>query len=236
MRWPLAAFVLLATLFATTPLDTAIARALFFDPTHMRWIGADSWWTNDLIHAGGQALVRSLAVAALVVWIATFVKPALRDLRRPAAYFTVALVLSVATVGLLKQVTNVHCPWALAGFGGTEPYLHLFSHRPAAMRAGHCFPAAHASSGYALIAFYFAFRERYRLLARLGIVVTILAGLIFGIAQQSRGAHFVSHDVWSAFLVWSIALALYAFAFKARLWSPRTQSAAALLAAPLGAE
>ena len=70
----------------------------------------------------------------------------------------------------------------------------------------------------------------------LGIVVTILTGLIFGVAQQSRGAHFVSHDVWSAFLVWSIALALYAFAFKARLWSPRTESAAALLAAPLGAE
>lgn len=230
MRWALAAFVLLATVFATSPLDTVIARALFFDPAHMRWIGADSWWTHEFTHAGGQALVRSLVVAALVVWSAAFAKPALWELRRPAAYFIVAVVLSIATVGLLKQLTNVHCPWALAGFGGAEPYLHLFSHRPAAMRAGHCFPAAHAGSGYALIAFYFVFRERHRRLARIGIVVTILAGLIFGLAQQSRGAHFVSHDVWSAFLVWSIALALYAFAFKAQLWSPQIESAALTLA------
>jgi membrane-associated PAP2 superfamily phosphatase len=87
------------------------------------------------------------------------------------------------------------------------------------MSAGHCFPAAHASSGYALIAFYFVFRERSRLLARAGVVATVLAGLVFGLAQQSRGAHFVSHDLWSAFLVWWISLSLYAFAFKARLWS-----------------
>ena len=41
-----------------------------------------------------------------------------------------------------------------------------------------------------------------------------LTGLMFGIAQQSRGAHFVSHDLWSAFLVWMITLSVYAFAIQ----------------------
>ncbi len=44
---------------------------------------------------------------------------------------------------------------------------------------------------------------------------------MFGIAQQARGAHFVSHDLWSAFLVWTVTLSIYAFAFRARLWKYR---------------
>lgn len=218
-RVPLAVFILLATIFATTQFDPDIARALFFDSVHHRWIGADSWWTNELIHSGGQWVARSLVAAAIVLWAATFVKPDLLELRRPTAYFIVATVLSISIVGSLKLVTNVNCPWALADFGGIQPYVHLFSHRPPLMHAGHCFPAAHASAGYALIAFYFVFRERNVRLARIGVAATIVAGLIFGLAQQSRGAHFVSHDVWSAFLVWLICVTVYAFAFKTRLWN-----------------
>ncbi|HEY4367743.1 MAG TPA: phosphatase PAP2 family protein [Steroidobacteraceae bacterium] len=239
MRRPLAAFLLLATVFAITPLDTAIARALFFDSVQMRWIGADSWWTNEFIHSGGQWLVRSLAIAALVLWGATFAKPRLIELRRPAAYFIVAVLLAVAIVGSLKLVTNVHCPWALTQFGGTQPYIQLFSHRPASLRVGHCFPAAHAGSGYALIAFYFVFRERSRWLATGGIILTLVMGLVFGIAQQSRGAHFVSHDIWSAFLVWTTSLTVYTLAFKRSLWSglgQRNEGGASQLAPSLTAE
>jgi membrane-associated PAP2 superfamily phosphatase len=216
---PLGLFALLAAIFATTNFDLDIARALFFNPANQRWIGADSWWTNDLIHSGGQFLLRSLAAAAAVIWIASYKKPGLIGYRRPAAFFVIAVVLSISFVGILKTVTNVHCPWALSDFGGAQPYLHLFSHRPASMRAGHCFPAAHSSSGYALIALFFLFRERSARLAKISLCVAAVTGLMFGIAQQSRGAHFVSHDIWSAFLVWMISLSIYTFAFKMRLWS-----------------
>lgn len=32
-----------------------------------------------------------------------------------------------------------------------------------------------------------------------------MLGLTFGITQQLRGAHFLSHDLWSAALCWAIA-------------------------------
>ncbi len=41
LRFPLVAFVLLAAVLATTPLDITIAHALFFDEAQSRWIGAD---------------------------------------------------------------------------------------------------------------------------------------------------------------------------------------------------
>lgn len=226
LRAPLLVFVLLAALLASTPLDISIAHALYFDEARSRWIGATSWWTNELIHRDGAWLMRSVAALALGLWIATWLRSQLHDWRRPALYFFVSIVLSVGLVGLLKALTNVDCPRDLAEFGGAFPFIHLFEHRPEALRHARCFPAAHASSGYALLALYFVLRERSRIAARFGLAAGLAMGLVFGIAQQSRGAHFVSHDVWSAMLVWTVSLTLYTFAFKARLWNVNEVSAA----------
>jgi hypothetical protein len=46
-------------------------------------------------------------------------------------------------------------------------------------------------------------------------------GLIFGFAQQARGAHFLSHDLCSASLAWLIPAALYSLAFRRRLWDAK---------------
>ena len=219
LRVPLLLFVLLAPLLAMSRVDLGIAHALYFDEAAGRWIGASSWWTNELIHAGGAWLIRSMAVAALLLWAATWRWQRWRHVRRPALFFALSVTLSVALVGLLKAVTNIDCPRDLSEFGGSFPYIHLFAHRPSGLRHARCFPAAHASAGYALLALYFVFRERSRWAGRLGWATGIGMGLIFGLAQQSRGAHFVSHDVWSAMLVWTVSLSLYTFAFKACLWN-----------------
>lgn len=217
---PLALFVVLAALLASTNLDRSIAHALFFDEARSRFIGEHSWWTNELIHRGGTWLVRGIGVVAILLWATTWARPRLRELRRPTAFFIIAVALSVGLVGLLKSVTNVDCPRDLTEFGGTFAFVHLFEDRPEAWRHARCFPAAHASSGYALLALYFALRERSRRAARLGLIGGLGLGLVFGIAQQSRGAHFVSHDVWSLMLVWTVSLSLYTFVFKTRLWNP----------------
>jgi membrane-associated PAP2 superfamily phosphatase len=218
LRVPIALFLLLAAVFAATSLDVTIARVVFFDAAHARWIGADSWAVNELLHTGGRWTIRGLLALVLAFWIATFVERDWRPLRRPAAFFVISALLSIGVVGLMKTLTNVDCPWDLAAFGGRFPYVELFADRPDALRIGRCFPAAHASSGYALLALYFTLRERYAWPAKAGLVLSLLTGLVFGLAQQSRGAHFVSHDVWSAFVVWTVTLSVYAFAFRGRLW------------------
>lgn len=218
VRWPLLIFIPLAVLFALTDADAAIAQRLFFDATHERWLGAHNWWVEAVLHTGGRWAIRVIVAAGLAIWIAASVQARWRALRRPAAYFVVATVLGIGVVGLLKSVTNVDCPWDLVPFGGRFPLVPLFADRPDALRAGHCFPAAHASSGYALVTLYFMFRERGDVFARAGLWVSIACGAVFGLAQQSRGAHFLSHDVWSAFIVWMIAASVYVFCFAMRLY------------------
>jgi len=217
-RIPLIALFAVTVATGFSSLDESLAHWLFFDESRSQWLGARNWWVNAFLHEGGRWFIRGVVTASLLLWIATFIQPRWRRVRRPSLYFTVAMILSIAAAGLLKTVTNVDCPWDLREFGGQFPFVHLFADRPDGLRHAHCFPAAHASSGYALMSLYFVAYERGRQLARSGLAIGSAVGLMFGIAQQSRGAHFFSHDVWSACIVWLVALAVYGLVFKGRAW------------------
>ena len=58
--------------------------------------------------------------------------------------------------------------------------------------------------------FYFLWRGRRPRAARGALLAAVLIGTLFSIGQQARGAHFVSHDLAGAALVWFVQLALYA--------------------------
>lgn len=221
VRWPLGVFAATAFAISLFNLDIALARWAFFDAATLHWRGAGSWWANDLIHVAGRWLVRLIAAGALGLWIATYFRRQLVPYRRAAGFLALAIVLTVGIVGLLKTVTNVDCPWDLTLFGGKFPYEHLFADRPDGLRHAQCFPAAHASSGYSLMALYFVARERGLWLAQRGLLAGVAMGLTFGFAQQARGAHFLSHDLCSAVLAWLIPAALYSFAFRRRLWAAK---------------
>lgn len=214
IRVPLAVFSIAAILFATTPLDVSIAGALFFDPETRAWIGSNSWWVNDVIHVGGRWAVRACVLITSIGWVTTFIAAGKHHWRRPAAFLVISMVLGVAIVGAFKAVSGVSCPWDLQGFGGVRPYLHLFATRPSGQPAGHCFPAAHAGAGYALMAFYFVAHDFRVPWKRWTLLAGLVAGVTFGLAQQSRGAHFLSHDLWSAFIVWLAIVTVYAYAFR----------------------
>jgi membrane-associated PAP2 superfamily phosphatase len=69
---------------------------------------------------------------------------------------------------------------------------------------GHCFPAGHASTGFAFIAVYFGLRQAGVLAARKYLLMAVLAGFVLGLSQQMRGAHFMSHTLWTAWLCWTV--------------------------------
>ena len=45
--------------------------------------------------------------------------------------------------------------------------------------------------------------------AKFGLLFGIGLGAIFGFAQELRGAHFLSHDLWSLAIAWTSASLLY---------------------------
>jgi membrane-associated PAP2 superfamily phosphatase len=187
----LIALPILAVLSEATGLDARLSDA-WYDPARGFFL-KHSWWAEGLIHDGGRVLVALAGIAALLVGVLSS-----RN-RRPALYLFTAIALSTGTVAILKAMSGRPCPWDLERYGGGGS-------------AGGCFPSAHAATGYSLMALYFALRGRGPRLA--GLLLGFGLGTLFGFGQIVRGAHFLSHNLWSAALCWAVALALYEGPFR----------------------
>jgi membrane-associated PAP2 superfamily phosphatase len=114
-----------------------------------------------------------------------------------------AVLLLVPTI---KQMTATSCPWDLAEFGGVAAYvphwrLGVYDGEP-----GHCFPSGHVVAAFAFLPLYFDWRSQRPRLARLSLALVCAAGALYGWAQLARGAHYVSHTLWSAWLCWMVCM------------------------------
>lgn len=150
-----------------------------------------------------------LAVIALCLF------DALRPLRKMTALARTRsriVALSAVTVplviSLLKHYSVLHCPWDITNYGGFAPYLRLLDPVPPVWQAGQCFPAGHASSALWLAAFaVFWLPDRPRR-ALLVFACGLSGGIFLGWVQQMRGAHFLTHTLWSAWIAAALILCL----------------------------
>lgn len=172
-----------------------------------RWTLGHSFVTETLIHRGGRLLCivawLCVAGACLRAWSQAHG----RALRKPLLGLLLAVALSSLLIAALKSISGVNCPWDLARYGGGLPAIGLLEPRPASLPHAACFPAGHAGAGYAWVALY-GFLARVRPHWRHpGLAVGIGLGLVFGVAQQLLGAHFLSHDLTALLLCWLVACA-----------------------------
>lgn len=168
----------------------------------------DHWLLSTVMHSGARWLAWGLALTlCLAVWWPIGVIKRLALSRR--LQLAGGVLLTVLLVALLKSFNPASCPWDLARFGGVaQPVSHWLWWLAPAGGGGHCFPAGHASAGFAFIGGYFVFREQSPVLARRWLAAALAAGLLLGLGQQWRGAHFMSHTLWSGWLCWCLAWGL----------------------------
>jgi membrane-associated PAP2 superfamily phosphatase len=130
-------------------------------------------------------------------------------IRKEAIYLGLCMALIPISVAVLKEITWMNCPYDLKDFGGKEVYHTLF-HRPQSLvkigDVGRCFPAGHASGGFALLGLYFVGRRKQWLTR--SIAPGMVLGWIMGLYQMAKGAHFLSHTVTTMLLAWIVASGL----------------------------
>src|SRR5690606_23704522 len=115
-------------------------------------------------------------------------------------FVALAALLEPALVGSLKASSNLQCPFGADLYGGAQPLMRLFDAIPEGWRAGHCFPAGHASAGMwlsALGVFWLPTRPR---MALAWFAAGLSVGLFMGWVQQMRGMHFLSHTLATAWV------------------------------------
>lgn len=157
--------------------------APFYDPALHSFPLKDAW----LLAVPGHTGLKWLAVGFWLFCLAWG-----GSLRRGALYMAVI----AAAVSLLKYYSPVSCPWDLVEYGGRNP------------ATGRCLPAAHPLTGFALFGLYLALRDGNPRAARYALAAGWIIGLAAGAIQIARGAHFLSHVLWTAWVAWGVTVAL----------------------------
>lgn len=213
---PLLVFCLALAGVSALGFDFRVADA-WYSASAGKFPARDAHLTKIVLHDGGNRLIHFIAIGSLAVSLLGLVVRRLRPYSRAAVYVALCIGITAGLAAIGKQLTNMDCPWAVTRFGGDRPYVSLFSNRPENLPRGGCFPGAHSAGAFALFAFYFVWRRRNPRRARAALVCAAALGTMYAVTQWARGAHFVSHDVWAAFLAWFVCLGNYLL-FKQRLW------------------
>ena len=143
---------------------------------------------------------------ALLLLGAIFPRGVLRSLSTTERLqIPLSILLGVVAVTLMKFWSKTSCPWDLHEFGGSLPYVSHWNLAEVDGGAGRCFPSGHACAGFAFLGAYFALRRHRRGWATLCLLLAMAAGLVLGVSQQLRGAHFMSHTLWTAWVCWTVA-------------------------------
>ena len=166
----------------------------------------DHWLFTTVLHEGARRLSWLLVVGlSLAVWWPVGV---LRQLDRwQRLQLVVSILLGLALVVAIKRISSTSCPWDLAEFGGVARYASHWALGVVDGGSGRCFPAGHASAGFAFVGGYFALRRAAPVAARWWLAGAVVAGFVLGGGQQMRGAHFMSHTLWTGWLCWAAASA-----------------------------
>ena len=207
---PLLVFAAIIFGLEWTHADMKVATLLF------HWQGGvDSWplrghWlTENVLHVAGRNFVILLAVSVIVGIAFSFRSDWVKPYRKGLIYLFCSVLASVLLVRIGKSFTHMTCPWDVIEFGGRMLHSSLFARLPEGAEFGQCFPGGHASGGFAWVALYYVLREYRPHLAKFGLIFGVSLGLVFGIGQELRGAHFLSHDLWSLAIAWTSASLLY---------------------------
>jgi membrane-associated PAP2 superfamily phosphatase len=205
-----ACLVAATLLFGLSPVDLLLQDHLY-DPATRAWVVDSADRALRLVFYRGPKVVLAtfgLAMAALA--LAGLRHPrgseGRRRARRQAFVFTAMAAIPLA-VGAGKRLTGIHCPSEVDRYGGSVPTHGWFEAAPVAaagLPRGRCFPAAHASGGFALMALAFASQRPRLRWAAPGLVL----GWVMGAYQMLRGVHYLSHTVVSMLVAWGLILVI----------------------------
>jgi membrane-associated PAP2 superfamily phosphatase len=202
--------VLLALLLIeASPLDRLVSD-LFFDAASRTFPLRNDFFLDAVMHRWAKYVVIAIGITVLVACVLSLFVARLVKCRRVLVFLALALGLAPAVVSALKAASPRSCPYDLAAYGGYAPHLGLFEATAAPFGPGHCFPGGHASAGFCLLAFYFVgYALKRPQLARAGLVTGIIAGLALGAGRVAQGAHFLSHNLWTGLICWTVIVLVY---------------------------
>jgi membrane-associated PAP2 superfamily phosphatase len=190
-----------------------VLTAAFFDPATQSFPLRHDFWTETVLHDAVKVPVIAFTAALLV---SALLPPShLRPSRGTCLFLLTSMALGSGIVSAIKHMVSTACPKALSMYGGRYPELLPWEALPAGLSPGHCWPGGHSATAFCLFGLYLVLRDNgKRTQAQLALGLVLCLGLLLSAAQVARGAHFASHQVWTALLCWYVSLTLWQVWFR----------------------
>ena len=201
------AIVLISTIvfFALTSVDIMV-QDLFYDKVSQTWIlNRDAEPYKFIFYDGIKQVVIAIALVCLLSLI-FYRLPLIKEYKKGIIVIILSAILIPLVVGGLKKYTNMPCPKNEIHFGGEYPRTAVWESYAKGFQADsmRCWPAGHASGGFALLSFFFLFKSkknRYR-----ALYIALVVGWSMGVYKMLIGDHFLSHTMITMILAWLIVL------------------------------
>lgn len=175
------------------------------------WVASDgsfpyreNWWLTTIAHNWVKYFILGIVLIYIIQFVGSFFIHRWQNQRWVSAYVLLAMLCSSSLVGILKSMSEHACPWSLAqpSSDGIMWLSHTFS-------LGKCFPGGHSSAGFGLLALFFAYHLQAPKKAWLYLLAALVLGSGMGWTQMMRGAHFLSHNLWTLWFTWLVNVLLY---------------------------
>jgi len=181
------------------------AAALFYHPENPADVWPERhWWLWQILFDNAFPFTVAAGLAALLIYLLSHFHDYSRRYRRQALYILLVILIGPGLVVnlIVKDHWGRPRPMHIQQFGGEYEYIPP-------VKIGHTtdksFVCGHCSVGYSFFALYFL-ANNYRLFY---FVLTLGLAWTMGFTRMTSGGHFVSDILWSGYLVFLVALALY---------------------------
>ena len=196
-------------IFQITNFDIVV-QDHFFDFKTQQWIIDRHDRVLDFIfYSGIKKLLILVAVAILIALIFFRKKAIVNTYKKGLLIVLLSAIFIPSVVGGLKNVTNTPCPKNINHYGGSYPDLKVFDSYPSDFKQEcsiRCWPAGHASGGFALMSLFFLFKQSSN--RKKAILFALVIGWSMGIYKMLIGDHFLSHTLITMLLAWTIILTI----------------------------
>ena len=194
--------------FGISDLDTLV-QDIFYNIKTSTWVLSSSVQPYKFIfYDGVKKLLILFAVAMLILLVFFRKKAFVSRYKKGLMVVVLSAILVPVVVGGLKKYTDMPCPRDEVRYGGVYPRTAVWQSYDKEFRLTHkrtkCWPAGHASGGFALMSLFFLFHtKRNRILA---LVSGVTIGWLMGGYKMIIGDHFLSHTVITMVLAWFLIL------------------------------
>ena len=208
------AFLLIAViaLFQFSNLDIFV-QSFFYDFDKKSWlIDKNEPILKFFFYEGIKNLLLFFGLLILVSLIFFRKNILVQEYKKGLTIVLLSAILVPSIIGFFKDITNTPCPCNIVYFNGTYPDKKVFDSYPKDFiqkSKVKCWPAGHASGGFALMALFFLFKTPKN--QKKALFVALIIGWSMGIYKMLLGDHFFSHTIITMLMAWLIILIIVKF-------------------------